>query len=954
MRPLRFILSLLICHLFAASVSGQTPDALLDQAARIIESSPTDAQLLIREALSQADDGQSLAFFAKAHYLDGWSRLLLNQSIRGTKALERGLPYVRQIADTSLLLDYYQQLAHGYLLRNNEEKYHLYDSRYNVLAQQLLVRQKQSNLDSLNEQLVAEQELSSSIQQEAIQSRQQVDSTQELLTIQNEELLRQNLELTELQMKIAEADKQKMEVELAAEKQQKVFQLWTAGSIILSLLVIGFFLLRYQRKARQRDLAIERERSDKLEQIDKLKDQFLANTSHELRTPLNGIIGLTEGLIDRLNEHRSGQSELSAEDLDTNLRLVVASGRRLGSLVNDLLDFSRIRNADLILRKKPTDLASIIKVVLRVSEPLANGKSLELINDLPDLLPPVLADEDRVTQVLHNLIGNAIKFSNSGTVRVSATHINDMVRVEVSDTGIGIDSAKLQDIFEAFQQADGSISRSYSGSGLGLSISKSLVEQHGGKIWASSIPGEGSTFYFTLPVSTEPAISSEMSVSDLPVSTLFPGTAPDFHPDLSIAEKEGNAENIRILIVDDEPINHQVLRQHLRSPRFEVHSAMNGAGAISLIREAEIRFDLVLLDVMMPGMSGYEVAQNIRTTFLPSELPIIMITAKNQVSDLVQGLQIGANDYLAKPFTKDEFLARLSTHLNLQRISNATKRFVPTEFIRTLGKETITDVQLGDFSSQEISVLFSDIREYTSIAEQLSPADNFKLVKSYSARMGPVIQKNKGFVNQYLGDGIMALFQHSPADALQAAIDMQTELRKYNHERRAKGWKALRVGMGIHTGPLIMGIIGDDYRSDPAVISDTVNTTARLEGLTKYYGANILLSEESFSILNTSYASHTRHLGLVQVKGRQKPMAIFECFAGDEEELIELKQSTLGLFSECIRHFLEGRMDEAAAGFGGLARKGDPVSQRFLSQSLQYRSEGLPETWSGVEIMESK
>lgn len=933
----------------------QEVNALFDSIEDNILSDPKLALDLAEQAVAFTQSNGSPFLQAKSLYWEGRTHLELEHKIRAVKILESGLPLAKTSSDTSLMLEYYQLLAKGYLLRNNQEKYSLYESKYNVLAQQLVMNQKQDSLNELHDALATEQELNSTIQEEADQTKLLIDSAQLLLDNQKAKLLQQSLEVAELQMQIAEADKLKMEAELQSERDQKIRNYWIAGSLLLSLMIIGFFLVRHQRIVRRREVRIERERAEKLEQIDHLKDQFLANTSHELRTPLNGIIGLTEGILDRLQHPENEDNSFTQGELIANLSLVMASGKRLGSLVNDLLDFSRIKHSDLNLMLRPLDLSSLVSVVIRVLTPLTQGKGLTLTNSLPEDIPAIVADEDRLVQILHNLIGNAIKFTDEGEVEITATQQDNMLQVCIRDTGIGIEPDQLTAIFKEFEQGDGSSSRSYSGTGLGLSITKHLVEHHGGKITVESQAGEGSVFCFTLPVTHEKATNLD-NQSPLPalislfqqpeISNNFSSSPPEGVPSLHSEE-----EVIRILIVDDEPINHQVLRQHLRSPHFEVFSAMNGLGALGMIAEAELEFDMILLDVMMPGMSGYEVAEKIRETYLPSELPIIMVTAKNQVTDLVRGLQIGANDYLAKPFTKDEFLARLTTHLNLHRINSASSRFVPTEFIRTLGRNTITDVQLGDYTSQDITVLFTDIREYTSLTEQMSPADNFRLVRSYAGRMGPIIQDHHGFVNQYLGDGIMALFQQGPSDALQAAIDMQSAIRTYNLDRQNKGRIPLKVGMGIHTGPLVLGIIGDGQRSDPAVISDTVNTTSRLEGLTKYYQANILLSEESFQLTSMGLKESCRYLGQVQVKGKKTPLRIYECFAGDETALVELKRQSLAHFNRAMTSFLAGNMDEAAKDFREIAETGDSVAMRFLSQSLHYRTEGLPENWAGVEVM---
>ncbi|MEM9987155.1 MAG: response regulator, partial [Bacteroidota bacterium] len=486
---------------------------------------------------------------------------------------------------------------------------------------------------------------------------------------------------------------------------------------------------------------------------------------------------------------------------------------------------------------------------------------------------------------------------------------------------------KLESIFEEFTQADGSIQREYAGAGLGLSISRQLVQAHGGEMWAESELEQGSTFYFTLPISKQ----------DATILTTYGQLTPLMPSVVSseqrlVTEKE-RVRQYRILIVDDEPINHQVLKNHLGGEEFELESAMNGGEALTLIEQTQVPFDLILLDIMMPKMSGYEVAKRVREEFLPSELPIILVTAKNQVVDLVQGLETGANDYLAKPFSRDEFLARLKTHLNLKRINQATSRFLPREFIQSIGRVDITEAQPGDYQAKEVTVFFSDIRDYTSLSESMTPEENFGFVQAYARRMGPIILEHQGFVNQYLGDGIMALFQHSPDDALQAAIAMQESIRAYNQQRKAQGRHLLKVGMGMHTGSLILGIIGDERRSEASVIADTVNIAARLEGLTKYFGAQIVLSEDSYAQLTSPAQAQTRYLGLVQVKGRQQPMGIYECFAADDASAVAFKQTNRPTFHLALEAFMRGDMEEASDGFEPLAKGGDMAAQHFLTKA---------------------
>lgn len=226
-------------------------------------------------------------------------------------------------------------------------------------------------------------------------------------------------------------------------------------------------------------------------ELDNMKDEFLANTSHELRTPLTGMTGIAEAL-------RDGSAGPMNERALYQLDLIIQSGSRLNGLVNDILDFSKIRNNNLELQLKETDFHSITEVSIAVTRPLLKNKPVELINSVPENLPYVFADERRLQQILINLTGNSVKFTEKGRIEISASEKGEFIEVALSDTGIGIEKSRLSKIFNAFEQADGSISRTYGGTGLGFSITKMLVELHGGEIRAESTPLKGTTVRFTL------------------------------------------------------------------------------------------------------------------------------------------------------------------------------------------------------------------------------------------------------------------------------------------------------------------------------------------------------------------------------------------------------------------------------------------------------------------------
>ncbi len=415
--------------------------------------------------------------------------------------------------------------------------------------------------------------------------------------------------------------------------------------------------------------------------VDQLKNEFLANTSHELRTPLNGIIGLAESL-------RDGATGLLPDQTRGNLSMIIQSGKRLTNLVNDLLDFSKLRHEDLQLQLQSVGLKSLAEVVLTLSRSLKSSRSIKLTNNIPSDIPRVLADESRLQQILFNLIGNALKFTNHGHVVVSAKIKGNRVALTVSDTGIGIEPENLQHIFQPFEQADSTSSRSYGGTGLGLAITKELVELHEGELSVRSTPGEGSHFTFTLPIfrpedSAEASDSKDLQVLNPPIAFIDlesedelapPATLMPFSSQESFEGKEPG-RTYTILIVDDEPINIQVLYNYLTLEGYEVLQAFSGTEMLEQI-EMHGKPDLVILDVMMPVISGYEACRKLRERFSIYELPVLMFTAKTQVVDLVEGFLSGANDYITKPCNKDELLSRIRTHLELSLLTTSLKELV--------------------------------------------------------------------------------------------------------------------------------------------------------------------------------------------------------------------------------------------------------------------------------------
>ena len=1002
------------------------------------------------------------------------------------------------------------------------------------------------------------------------------------------------------------------------------WQTWWAYTLyVVTIFTIIFSYIRLQKRklqAKQQELEREQKIAIQLKEADRLKDEFLANTSHELRTPLHGIIGIAESLIDGVAGNINHQ-------LESNLKIIVSSGRRLANLVNDILDFSKLKNQEFDLQLTTIDMHTIVEVVLALSQPLITNKNIELINEVPTDLSPFEADENRVLQILHNLIGNAIKFTEQGTIKISAEIVTEGFAVTITDTGIGIPAAKLSRIFEAFEQVDGSTARVYGGTGLGLAVTHQLVSLHGGQICVESQLNQGSSFTFILPITKEQAVNEHLPVitKQVPIDESILSQQQETTEAIIEPVIELDSNKHTVLIVDDEPVNRQVLVNHLSLQNYNIVQAESGVQALELLEKIE-RPDIILLDIMMPVKSGYEVTKEIRKTWAADELPIILLTAKNQIMDLVIGFENGANDYLAKPVFKDELIARIRTHLNvsklkaetlrltienknrlmqflesmpigiivlnihskiffinqhaqnilnlesleaittatidqlftnrpfyisetttlypkeqlpfvqalagnitninnvevkinnslipleilgtpifdehgkvvyaintlqditkrkkleieqrqftqkltnysetleqqvterteklrqseklledaqrmalvgswiwdikmgtiyrsaqdclnyeidpenyipsyeafieqvhpedkdkidslletciigeetaeiefrvvwsdgqirtlrsraeleyddfetpiylkgfsqditsrkrieeqvqqqnlelqttnaelevltkklaeaqqkkLYKLNQAYERFVPKEFLSLLEKDSVIEVDLGDHIEKDITILFSDIRGFTAMSETMTPKEVFDFINIYLGQMEPIITENQGIIDKYIGDAIMALFPGCADDALQGGIAMLNTLGQYNELLVRAGLQPMQIGIGLNSGPSMLGTIGGQNRMDGTVISDTVNVASRVEGLTKIYGTPLLITEQTYLELKDPLQYHIRVIDAVQVKGKTEVVTVYEVYDADLDISLTLKDQSSNDFEQ--------------------------------------------------------
>lgn len=437
-----------------------------------------------------------------------------------------------------------------------------------------------------------------------------------------------------------------------------------------------------------------------------------------------------------------------------------------------------------------------------------------------------------------------------------------------------------------------------------------------------------------------------------------------------------------IVCVDDESTILRSLKAELKHTfgnTYQIEIAEGGEDALELVAELleeGYEIPLIISDYIMPDMKGDELLRRVHE-ISPKTLKV-MLTGQATIEAVANAIKYAKlYRYISKPWQTEDLKLTVTEavhsydrekQLGLQnallrdmnqklelalerqlKLTESATRFVPNEFVSLLGLESLIDVQLGDSVEKEMSVLFSDIRDFTTLSESLTPQENFNFINSYLSRMEPAIRENHGFIDKYIGDAIMALFARSADDAVKAGIAMNQSIKTYNQHRINSGYQTIKIGIGINTGTLMLGTVGGKTRMDSTVISDAVNLASRVESLTKSYGVSMLITQNTFLQLKEAASYAIRNIGRVRVKGKSELVTIYEVFDGDSPEVKEGKLATLPIFLEGLYHYAAGKHQEAAKLFDDCLERNplDRVAQNYR-QRCQEMQAILPSNLSEV------
>ncbi len=612
-----------------------------------------------------------------------------------------------------------------------------------------------------------------------------------------------------------------------------------------------------------------RQQAEQLLALDQQKTTFFQNISHEFRTPLTLTIGPLESAVEQGIGLPLDQSVIA-----------LRNSRRLLRLVNQLLDLQRLDAGQMQATFYPCDFAELVRRVAESFQAYCDRKHIRLTTQIQPC-PSVYLDLEKFDKVLYNILSNAVKFTPAeGSIQITLNTFENNCYLEIEDTGIGIRKEQLPHIFERFQQADGSASRTHEGTGLGLALVKELVELHGGDIRVSSVYEAGTLFTVALPIGKDHLPADRVSHT---VRTLEQQRAAvelaDLHNEVVSQETLGTPPTdagsamdaidapmcpvpnspmpltgANILVVDDNPDLRSYVASILQRQGHLISTAHNGAAGLEVARQTQPQ--LIITDLMMPQVSGLELIQQVRLDAQLQGIPIILLTANVDDDIRLEGTEKGADAYISKPFKDRELLAEVRNLLALkanerkvielnQYLTNSVlKRFLPAALVQ---KAAQGNLQLNlSPEPRLVTVLFSDIVGFTQLSNTLQSRRVAELLNEYFEVMTQAIFDQGGTVDKFMGDAVLALFGApeplSPPEQVQRAIATARHMYKALDDlnQRWQGVPDVHFRCGIHQGRAVVGMFGSSKRADYTAIGPSVNIAARLQEAAD--GKSILVS----------------------------------------------------------------------------------------------------------------
>jgi signal transduction histidine kinase/class 3 adenylate cyclase len=656
---------------------------------------------------------------------------------------------------------------------------------------------------------------------------------------------------------------------LNAAIENSFFLVWTCVALLFSVYLYER-LQRAEFEARQSESQARQELEAsnlKLLELDHLKSEFFANISHELRTPLTLSLGAFKSLL-KLPSDSESQGLLQSGYRNT---------ARLLFLINELLDLAKFDSGRAELKKRCIDLSALVRSVAANFE--SGPKSRVTLKGTSE---PVVIEIDprQMKKVLYNLFSNAFKFSDpeNGRLEVRLSVKADSVELAIEDNGIGIPRDQLERIFDRFTQVEGSASRRYEGSGIGLALAKEIVTHHGGTLSVQSELGHGSTFTIILPRdrTRSPEVVLEDDDETLMVPAFFESQQEQGN---SLSSSKTDASQPLLVLVDDNADMRGYLERVLRN-QYRLAVAKDGLEALELTKS--LRPDLIVSDGMMPRMSGYDLLKAVRGDQALRSIPVILLTARAGTEARIESLEAGADDYIAKPFDEHELLARIGNLIRSRAQERELMELQKDKMARFLPRhlaDMIISGEREDFLQghrTEITVFFIDLRGFTAFAETAAPEDLMAVLREYQTEMGYLISDHQGTLERFSGDAIMIFFNDPipiPNHAEQA-VRMGIAMRHRSNELReqwAKRGIELGVGIGIATGFASIGVVGFEERKDYAAIGPVTNLAARLCSEAQH--GQILVSSHLLRLVEPLVVAQP--VGNVTLKGFHKPVPVF-------------------------------------------------------------------------------